>query len=440
MTKSRIADSEDEEDYAGRDLNSDKMELQLMLKNLVSKLDDLKSCHELNMKHETALQRSLSELEQINNPTKAQAKIKSINERMTHFRITSIAMIKSSAEYLNLAQAHGKKWQKLLKHEHETRLELEEMIEQLAKQHSHLEQRALKEAAINSPKSSNSDDEEFFDAEETAADFFVSLPGRAHRVASIHTLPDPAPTNELPLDEDESTGSDNSDYGGDSSTTDMGVVSRVKSSSSKLDKLSSSGSENVEKTSPPSPTFEDCKALVTRTRRKSIPERPNHSLNLWSFMKNCIGKELTKIPMPVNFNEPLSMLQRVTEDFEYANLLHTAARIKDPCEQLTYIAAFCVSNYATSSIRTGKPFNPLLGETYECDRTSDLGWRSISEQVSHHPPMLAMDCQGKGWRLWSEFSISSKFRGKYLQVSSTLFLLKKLCNKLYFFTLYFSLR
>lgn len=47
-----------------------------------------------------------------------------------------------------------------------------------------------------------------------------------------------------------------------------------------------------------------------RQRRSSIPDKPNYPLNLWSIMKNCIGKELSKIPMPVNFNEPLSMLQR----------------------------------------------------------------------------------------------------------------------------------
>ena len=50
-----------------------------------------------------------------------------------------------------------------------------------------------------------------------------------------------------------------------------------------------------------------------RVRRTRIPERPNHPLNLWSILKNSIGRDLSKIPMPVNFNEPLSMLQRVTE-------------------------------------------------------------------------------------------------------------------------------
>ncbi len=41
-------------------------------------------------------------------------------------------------------------------------------------------------------------------------------------------------------------------------------------------------------------------AIAKIKRRKTIPEKPNYSLNLWSIMKNCIGKELTKIPMPVS--------------------------------------------------------------------------------------------------------------------------------------------
>lgn len=116
------------------------------------------------------------------------------------------------------------------------------------------------------------------------------------------------------------------------------------------------------------------------------------------------------------YSEPLSMLQRLTEDYEYAEILDAAARCDDPCEQLAYVAAFTVSSYSTTSNRTGKPFNPLLGETYECDRTDDLGWRAISEQVSHHPPMVAQYCEGARWRCWQEFTMTSKFRGKYLQV------------------------
>ena len=47
-----------------------------------------------------------------------------------------------------------------------------------------------------------------------------------------------------------------------------------------------------------------------------------------------------------------------------------------------YIAAFAVSSYASSCYRVGhKPFNPLLGETYENIR-EDRGWRFVAEQVN----------------------------------------------------------
>ncbi len=102
------------------------------------------------------------------------------------------------------------------------------------------------------------------------------------------------------------------------------------------------------------------------------------SINLWSIMKNCVGKDLSKIPIPVNFSEPISMLQRMTEELEYSSVLDMAAKTNDSWEQLAYVAAFTISSYSTTATRVNKPFNPLLGETYECDRTDDLGWKSIA--------------------------------------------------------------
>ena len=85
----------------------------------------------------------------------------------------------------------------------------------------------------------------------------------------------------------------------------------------------------------------------------------------------------------VNFNEPISFLQRLTEDMEYAELLTRASECTTVEETLTYLSAVAVSSYATTSCRTSKPFNPLLGETFEYDRTSDYGWRSFAEQVNY---------------------------------------------------------
>lgn len=46
-----------------------------------------------------------------------------------------------------------------------------------------------------------------------------------------------------------------------------------------------------------------------------------------------------------------------------------------------YVATFALSAYACTYSRAGsKPFNPVLGETYECDRP-DKGFRFIAEQV-----------------------------------------------------------
>ena len=75
------------------------------------------------------------------------------------------------------------------------------------------------------------------------------------------------------------------------------------------------------------------------------------------------------------------MLQRITEDLEYSYLLDRAAEKSDICERLAYLGAFAVSCYASTAKRTTKPFNPLLGETFEFDRFADLGWRSLVEQV-----------------------------------------------------------
>ncbi|XP_054904314.1 oxysterol-binding protein-related protein 1 isoform X2 [Poeciliopsis prolifica] len=129
--------------------------------------------------------------------------------------------------------------------------------------------------------------------------------------------------------------------------------------------------------------------------RASLPA-PMFSRNdfsIWSILRNCIGMELSKITMPVIFNEPLSFLQRLTEYMEHTYLIHQANASSESIERMKCVAAFAVSAVASQWERTGKPFNPLLGETYELVR-DDLGFRLISEQVSHHPPVSAFHAEG----------------------------------------------
>lgn len=60
-----------------------------------------------------------------------------------------------------------------------------------------------------------------------------------------------------------------------------------------------------------------------------------------------------------------------------------------------------------------KPFNPLLGETYELV-TPDF--RMISEAVSHQPPVTAFELEGPGFKLFRCAESSQKFNGRQVKV------------------------
>ncbi|XP_012376223.2 oxysterol-binding protein 2 isoform X2 [Dasypus novemcinctus] len=374
-------DSGDEDDETAS--LSDKTELYHTIKNLSLKLDDLSTCNDLIAKHGAALQRSLSELDTIKVSPESSEKLKVVNERATLFRITSNAMINACRDFLELAEAHSRKWQRALQYEQEQRIHLEETIEQLAKQHNSLERafrsslpghsakpsKSFSEGSLLTPKGEDSEedeDTEYFDAMEDSTSFITVITEAEDRKAE-------GGTGACPVDE-------------------------WTVADSMLDSASPGCPPKVK-------------------RRVRIPDKPNYSLNLWSIMKNCIGRELSKIPMPVNFNEPLSMLQRLTEDLEYHHLLDKAVHCATSVEQMCLVAAFSVSSYSTTVHRIAKPFNPMLGETFELDRLEDMGLRSLCEQVSHHPPSAAHYAFSKhGWSLWQEITISSKFRGKYLSI------------------------
>ncbi|XP_042242239.1 oxysterol-binding protein 1-like isoform X2 [Homarus americanus] len=407
-------EDEDEEDVGDAGVD----DVSNTLKVLTAKLEDLRTCHDLIIKHGAALQKSLGELEALDNTHDLTAKTKTVNERATLFRISSNAMINACNDYVEVSSTAGRKWQRLLQHERDQRVRLEDMVEQLARQHSHLEQEAKEQMnQAMPPGHSHSEDEEeneFEDAvEELAENFIVHVnTSQAHRRSN---------SNVSQASEGQGIGDtvSASSSEGDGQDNTVQVIMRKDNNTDSSYSLSEemASLNGSQATTPTENEMKQANGRPKRQRRSRVPEKPNYPINLWSIMKNCIGKELSKIPMPVNFSEPLSFLQRLTEDFEYSDILDRASQAEDTCEQLSLVAAFTVSSYATTAVRTAKPFNPLLGETYECDRTDDLGWRAISEQVSHHPPIVAQYVEGStGWSSWQEFSMSSKFRGKYLQI------------------------
>uniref|UniRef100_A0ACD5ZZM1 Uncharacterized protein n=1 Tax=Avena sativa TaxID=4498 RepID=A0ACD5ZZM1_AVESA len=155
-------------------------------------------------------------------------------------------------------------------------------------------------------------------------------------------------------------------------------------------------------------------------RRKKLPDpvEKEKGVSLWSMIKDNIGKDLTKVCLPVYFNEPLSSLQKCYEDLEYSYLIDRAyewGKRGDSLMRILSVAAFAVSGYASTDGRSCKPFNPLLGETYEADYP-DKGLRFFSEKVSHHPMVVACHCEGTGWRFWADSNLKSKFWGRSIQL------------------------
>ncbi|GJP87096.1 hypothetical protein CLOP_g17066 [Closterium sp. NIES-67] len=157
---------------------------------------------------------------------------------------------------------------------------------------------------------------------------------------------------------------------------------------------------------------------IPRRQRLPDPMEEEKPLSLWSVLKECMGKDMFKVSLPVNFNEPLSSSQKYLEMLEYSWLLDRAAeygRRGNRLMRAAHVAAFAVSRYSGNDGRMHKPFNPLLGETTEGDYP-DKGIRYISESVVHYPPMIAWHVDGTGWKFWGDVCPKIRFWGPSIQL------------------------
>lgn len=115
------------------------------------------------------------------------------------------------------------------------------------------------------------------------------------------------------------------------------------------------------------------------------------------------------LSVPVWIMEPFTILQKAAEIMEYTELLDAADTCKDANERyawlaspwrlcwmccwmccfdvnichcigcrFAWVAAYCVSPFGSAE-RAWKPFNPILGETFEVDAGN--GVRYLAEQV-----------------------------------------------------------
>lgn len=104
------------------------------------------------------------------------------------------------------------------------------------------------------------------------------------------------------------------------------------------------------------------------------------------------GKLEVRISLPIRIFEPRTLLERVVDGWNYApTLLKKAALSSDPLERMKHVIAFVVGglHFCVGQL---KPFNPILGETYEA--TYADGSRVFLEHVGHHPVASAFTLSG----------------------------------------------
>ncbi|KAM7531868.1 hypothetical protein LguiB_035278 [Lonicera macranthoides] len=128
----------------------------------------------------------------------------------------------------------------------------------------------------------------------------------------------------------------------------------------------------------------------------------------WKMMHKYVGSDITSlVTLPVLIFEPMTMLQKMAELMEYSYLLDLADECEDPHMRMVYASSWFISVYYALQ-RAWKPFNPILGETYEM--VNHGGITFIAEQVSHHPPMSAAHAESEHFI----YDITSKVKTKFL--------------------------
>ncbi|CCG81997.1 Sterol binding ankyrin repeat protein [Taphrina deformans PYCC 5710] len=157
-------------------------------------------------------------------------------------------------------------------------------------------------------------------------------------------------------------------------------------------------------------------------RRVIVPKIMDQPPSALKLMTSKVGSDVSSMSAPAASNEPLGLLQRVAEELEYSELLDSAvAANSEDGTRMLIIASFAVS--AFSSMRQKerakrKPFNPMLGETYELVR-DDKRYRFVAEKVQHRPLVGVAACaESDKWSFHQYQATAQKFYGKSMLLTT----------------------
>ncbi|CAD8185390.1 unnamed protein product [Paramecium octaurelia] len=119
-----------------------------------------------------------------------------------------------------------------------------------------------------------------------------------------------------------------------------------------------------------------------------------------------MGRSLTSISMPVTIFESRSNTERACSSLAFAPVfLDDAAISKDKFYRIKQCAAFSFG-FIFSYLSMEKPFNPILGETFQ-------GYFDncpiYCEQISHHPPVCIIQYYGRKYKIDARLELVANF-------------------------------
>ncbi|CCH59470.1 hypothetical protein TBLA_0B06470 [Henningerozyma blattae CBS 6284] len=100
------------------------------------------------------------------------------------------------------------------------------------------------------------------------------------------------------------------------------------------------------------------------------------------------GSDLTRVTLPTFILEKKSMLERVTNQLQFPNLLLEAHKETDQLTRFVKTLKWYLAGWHIAPKAVKKPLNPVLGELFTCywDLPNKQQAFYIAEQTSHHPP------------------------------------------------------
>ena len=122
------------------------------------------------------------------------------------------------------------------------------------------------------------------------------------------------------------------------------------------------------------------------------------------------GKGMVGVSLPVRIFEPRSLLERVCDMWTFVpNYIVPATKERNPIEKMKKIVAAAVGGLYVSAKQL-KPFNPILGETFQAMFPNENISINI-EHTSHYPPTANFLLVHKDFKYWGKYEFTVKLEG-----------------------------